>query len=60
MEDLKTQRISRFQNGSEEAKEFMSTLRSRRGGNIPMPTTAELKAEPRKLKPKKDIIVAFS
>ena len=43
----------------------MSTLRSRRGGNIPMPTPAppapaEPKAEPRKLKPKKNIIVAFS
>ena len=58
MEDLNTK--NRFQKGSAEAKEFMSTLRSKRGGKItPIPIAP---AEPKtpKLKTKKDIIVDFS
>ena len=45
MEDLKTQRKTRFQKGSDEAKEFMSTLRSKRGGKIIPIAPAEPKAE---------------
>ena len=40
MEDIKTQRKSRFQKGSEEAKTFMAELRSKRGGKTPAPSPA--------------------
>ena len=32
MEDLKPKRKSRFEKGSDEARNFMATLRSKRGG----------------------------
>ena len=66
MEDIKTQRKSRFQKGSEEAKSFMAELRSKRGGKTPTPTPAPSPepipppvAEPKK-RSKKNIIVDFS
>ena len=70
MEDIKTQKKSRFQKGSEEAKEFMATLRAKRGGKTPAPTPAPSPepipipepppvAEPKK-RSKKNIIVDFS
>ena len=74
MEDIKTQKKSRFQKGSEEAKEFMAQLRSKRGGKTPTPTPAPSPApspeplpipepppvaEPKK-RSKKNIIVDFS
>ena len=72
MEDIKTQRKSRFQKGSEEAKSFMAELRSKRGGKTPTPTPTPVPspvpsiipepppvAEPKK-RSKKNIIVDFS
>ena len=72
MEDIKTQKKSRFQKGSEEAKEFMATLRAKRGGKTPAPTPAPSPeplpitepppppvVEPKK-RSKKNIIVDFS
>ena len=70
MEDIKTQKKSRFQKGSEEAKEFMATLRAKRGGKTPAPTPAPSPdplpipepppvSEPKK-RSKKNIIVDFS
>ena len=71
MEDIKTKKKSRFQKGSEEAKEFMTTLRAKRGGKTPAPTPAPSPeplpitepppppAEPKK-RSKKNIIVDFS
>ena len=66
MEDIKTQRKSRFQKGSEEAKSFMAELRSKRGGKTPAPSPAPSPepipppvAEPKK-RSKKNIIVDFS
>ena len=70
MEDIKTQRKSRFQKGSEEAKSFMAELRSKRGGKTPAPSPAPSPvpsiipepptvAEPKK-RGKKNIIVDFS
>ena len=35
MEDIKPTRKSRFEKGSDQAKEFMATLRSKRGGKPP-------------------------
>ena len=70
MEDIKTQRKSRFQKGSEEAKSFMAELRSKRGGKTPAPSPSPSPspspepippsvAEPKK-RSKKNIIVDFS
>ena len=70
MEDIKTQKKSRFEKGSQEAKEFMAQLRSKRGGKTPAPTPAPSPdplpipepppvAEPKK-RGKKHIIVDFS
>ena len=66
MEDIKTQRKSRFQKGSEEAKSFMAELRSKRGGKTPAPSPAPSPepipppvAEPKK-RSKKNIILDFS
>ena len=38
MEDIKTQRKSRFEKGSQEARNFMATLRAKRGGKTPAPS----------------------
>ena len=70
MEDIKTQKKSRFQKGSEEAKEFMATLRAKRGGKAPTPAPSPAPTpapspeplpitEPKK-RSKKNIIVDFS
>ena len=70
MEDIKTQRKSRFQKGSQEARDFMAELRSKRGGKTPAPSPAPSPipspepipppvAEPKK-RSKKNIIVDFS
>ena len=70
MEDIKTQKKSRFQKGSEEAKEFMATLRAKRCGKTPAPTPTPTPdplpipepppvTEPKK-RSKKNIIVDFS
>ena len=70
MEYIKTQRKSRFQKGSEEARNFMAELRSKRGGKTPTPTPVPSPvpsiipepptvAEPKK-RGKKNIIVDFS
>jgi hypothetical protein len=68
MEDIKTQRKSRFQKGSEEAKSFMAELRSKRGNKTPTPAPSPAPspepipppvAEPKK-RSKKNIIVDFS
>ena len=70
MEDIKTQKKSRFEKGSVQAKEFMATLRSKRGGKTPAPTPAPSPeplpitepppvAEPKK-RSKKNIVVDFS
>ena len=71
MEDIKTQKKSRFEKGSVQAKEFMATLRAKRGGKTPAPTPAPspeplpipqpppAPAEPKK-RTKKNIIVDFS
>jgi hypothetical protein len=70
MEDIKTQRKSRFQKGSQEARDFMAELRSKRGGKTPTPSPAPSPvpspepipppvAEPKK-RSKKNIIVDFS
>ena len=41
MEDIKAQKKSRFEKGSVQAKEFMATLRAKRGGGkTPAPTPA--------------------
>ena len=70
MEDIKTQKKSRFEKGSVQAKEFMATLRAKRGGKTPAPTPAPSPdplpipepppvSEPKK-RSKKNIIVDFS
>ena len=66
MEDIKSQRKSRFQKGSEEAKSFMAELRSKRKGKTPAPSPAPSPipepppvAEPKK-RSKQNIIVDFS
>ena len=70
MEDIKTQRKSRFQKGSQEARDFMAELRSKRGGKTPTPAPSPSPvpsiipeppppAEPKK-RSKKNIIVDFS
>ena len=71
MEDIKTQKKSRFEKGSVQAKEFMATLRAKRaGGKTPAPTPAPSPepipqpppppvTEPKK-RSKKNIIVDFS
>jgi len=70
MEDIKTQKKSRFEKGSVQAKEFMATLRAKRGGKTPAPTPAP-SPEPipipqpppvteQKKRTKKNIIVDFS
>ena len=38
MEDIKPTRKSRFEKGSDQAKEFMATLRSKRGDGKPPAT----------------------
>ena len=70
MEDIKTQKKSRFQKGSQDARDFMAELRSKRGGKTPTPTPSPSPvpsiipepptvAEPKK-RSKKNIIVDFS
>ena len=47
MEDIKPKRKSRFEKGSDNAKEFMATLRSKRGGGkAPTPTPAPAPVPP--------------
>ena len=47
MEDIKPKRKSRFEKGSTTAKEFMATLRSKRGGGkAPAPTPAPAPVPP--------------
>ena len=47
MEDLEPKRKSRFEKGSDTAKEFMATLRSKRGGGkAPAPTPASVPPPP--------------
>ena len=47
MEDIKVKRKSRFEKGSDEARNFMATLRSKRGVNKPVaPTTEEATPPP--------------
>ena len=47
MEDIKPKRKSRFEKGSDTAKEFMATLRSKRGGGkAPAPTPAPVPPPP--------------
>jgi hypothetical protein len=41
MEDIKVKRKSRFEKGSTSAKEFMATLRSKRGANKSITPTPE-------------------
>jgi len=45
MEDIKPKRKSRFEKGSDTAKEFMATLRSKRGGGK-APTPAPVPPPP--------------
>ena len=71
MEDIKKQKKSRFEKGSQEARNFMATLRAKRGGKTPAPTPAPSPvpetvpepplpvSEPKK-RSKKNIIVDFS
>jgi len=65
MEDIKPKRKSRFEKGSDTAKEFMATLRSKRGGGkAPAPTPAPVPVPPTppqtpKRKSKNNITVDF-
>ena len=65
MEDIKSKRKSRFEKGSTTAKEFMATLRSKRGGGkAPAPTPAPVPPPPTppqtpKRKSKNNITVDF-
>ena len=66
MEDIKTQKKSRFEKGSVQAKTFMATLSAKRGGKTPAPSPEPIPipepppvAEPKK-RSKKNIIVDFS
>jgi hypothetical protein len=68
MEDLKPKRKSRFEKGSDEARNFMATLRSKRGGTEkqikPILEEAPQQTPPpetptTKRKPKNEITVDF-
>ena len=68
MEDLKPKRKSRFEKGSDEARNFMATLRSKRGGTekqitpiqeAPHPETPPPETPTTKRKPKNKITVDF-
>jgi hypothetical protein len=62
MEDIKPKRKSRFEKGSDTAKEFMATLRSKRGGgkaSAPVPPPPPTPAQTPKRKSKNNITVDF-
>ena len=70
MDDLKPQKKNRFEKGSQEAKDFMATLRAKKGNKPPAPPAsppsppASAGSIPSSLEPKrrnkKNITVDFS
>ena len=46
MDDLKPQKKNRFEKGSEAAKEFMATLRAKKGKKTPAPPAPPAPSSP--------------
>ena len=46
MDDIKPQRKNRFQKGSQEAKDFMATLRAKKGNKPPAPPAPPAPSSP--------------
>ena len=46
MDDIKPQKKNRFEKGSDEAKAFMATLRSKKGNKPPAPPAPPAPASP--------------